>query len=204
MSSENTKPLPPAAQEILDFWLKAEDQESLLTRWFRGGPELDQEIQARFGKLLTAAEARQLESWHDQPQSLLALIILLDQFSRQIYRGSGQAFGNDAYALELAELALSRGWDQDFPPLTRMFFYLPFEHAESRAQQARAVALFTALQQGVPAAEQDLFTYFLDYALSHQAVVERFGRFPHRNARLGRESTAEELAFLQEPGSSFG
>ena len=136
----------------------------------------------------------ELDSMANDPQGCLALIILLDQFSRNMFRGSAQAFAADEKALAHARTAVERGLDQQLPPFQRTFVYLPFEHSESLADQDRSVALFEALG--------DENTY--DYAVRHRDIIVRFGRFPHRNVILGRESTPEELEFLKEPGSSFG
>ncbi|HEY9841994.1 MAG: DUF924 family protein [Candidatus Sericytochromatia bacterium] len=196
-----------AFQEILDYWfagLEAGDTQALTKRWFMGGAEQDAELQARFGALLAEAEAGGLQGWEHEPGSLLALVILLDQFSRNLHRGSGRAFANDVRAVGLARKALDLGWDRQFPPLQRVFFYLPFEHSEEIEDQHRSIELFESLVSEASAELRGMLAGYLDYARRHRDVVVRFGRFPHRNARLGRSSTPEEEAFLQEPGSSFG
>ncbi|MGL6466123.1 DUF924 family protein, partial [Aeromonas hydrophila] len=146
----------------------------------------------------------ELAHWADAAEGRLALILLLDQLPRNIHRGTPAAFAQDAKARDLCLKGLSLGADLALPPLGRVFFYLPLEHAESREQQARSVTLFEGLaaeQADSPARET--FAGFADFARRHQVIVERFGRFPHRNAILGRQDTAEEAAFLLQPGSGF-
>lgn len=192
------------ASDLLAMWfagLGQPDTDPLMKRWFGSDPQSDAQLRRDFGPLLAEAEAGGLQRWEDEPESMLALVVLLDQFSRNLHRGSGQAFANDARARDLAARALEQGWDQRFSPLERMFFYLPFEHSESLADQERCVELFEALNQQQGDA---FFANTLDYARRHRDVIARFGRFPHRNQRLGRPSTPEEEAFLRTPGSSFG
>jgi uncharacterized protein (DUF924 family) len=133
----------------------------------------------------------------------LALILLLDQLPRSIHRGTPEAFAQDAAARQVADSGLAAGADRLLRPIERLFFYLPFEHSEDLADQHRSVRLFRELGESVLESQRDVFSGFLDYAVRHREVIERFGRFPHRNRILGRESTPEELAFLEEPGSSF-
>jgi uncharacterized protein (DUF924 family) len=144
-----------------------------------------------------AAAQRQLDHWTDEPQSALALIIVLDQFPRNMFRASAKAFVADREAQAVAEKFVARGWDRDLPPVQRWFAYLPFEHAESLPLQERSVALFEGLRDDPGS------TSAIDYARRHYEVIRRFGRFPHRNAILGRDSTPEEIEFLKQPGSSF-
>lgn len=177
------------ADSVLDWWFSPETK----PRWFGGGEAFDVAVRERLGALCERALAGELAGWAADSRGLLALVILLDQVPRNIFRGTPRAFAGDPEALALARLAVDRGLDQGLTVDERLFLYLPFEHAEHLAEQQRSVALFRAL--GDPG--------YLDYAVRHLAVIERFGRFPHRNAVLGRASTAEELAFLQEPGSSF-
>lgn len=192
------------ASDLLTMWFAGVDQPDtapLMKRWFGSDPQSDAQLQRDFGPLLAEAEAGGLQSWEAEPESMLALVVLLDQFSRNLHRGSGQAFANDPRARDLAAQAIEKGWDQRFSPLERMFFYLPFEHSESLADQNRCVELFEALNREQ---SNDFFANTLDYARRHRDVIARFGRFPHRNQRLGRSSTPAEEAFLQTPGSSFG
>lgn len=171
--------------------------------WWGKDPDVDAQLEMRFGNLVAVARAGKLEHWSETARGCLGLILLTDQLPRNIFRGTPQAFGSDPQALAMCRAGLERGYDRLLRPMERVFFYLPLEHAESMAEQDRAVALYTALFQQVPQAVMEQYRGFLTYALRHRKVIERFGRFPHRNAILGRESTPEELAFLQQPGSSF-
>jgi uncharacterized protein (DUF924 family) len=184
------------AADVLDFWFAG----SAVARdeWFRKDASFDALIAERFGALVDHALAGGLVAWAQEANSALAQVIVLDQFARNIFRDTPRAFAGDALALPAARAMVARGDDLALPPLRRLFAYLPFEHAEDRAQQHESLRLFTALT----AADAALAT-FEDYARRHADVVERFGRFPHRNAVLGRDSTAEELQFLQQPGSRF-
>lgn len=175
--------------EILAFWFAP----ATAGRWFVAEPQFDTEIRQRFAPLIEEAAAGGLAAWAETPRGALALCLLLDQFPRNVWRGTARAFDCDPMARRVAEAALAAGHDQALWPEERLFLYLPFEHSESRADQARCVALMSAL--GNPE--------WLDYAHRHHAVIARFGRFPHRNASLGRASTPDEAAFLREPGSSF-
>lgn len=197
------------AKMILDFWFEGAldiplQTEVLTQRWFGAPPETDQEITNRFSEILTAIAQKEHEEWLQHPKSALAYIIVLDQFSRTIHRGSGQAFAYDAQALAAADQLLRHNGHLALAPIQRVFVYLPFEHSEDLADQQRAVALFKTLVAAAPHQQHKLFEGFYEYAQAHAAVIERFGRFPHRNKRLHRETTPEEAAFLQEPGSSFG
>lgn len=196
-------------QPLLDFWFGDEADDALrATRqaplWWGKSSETDTLLASLFGELARAAAEGSLAHWADAPSGRLALILLLDQLPRNIHRGTPAAFARDPLARDLCLKGLSIGADQSLSPLARVFFYLPLEHAESREQQARSVALFEALaaeQAGTPA--QATFAGFADFARRHQVIIERFGRFPHRNDILGRTSTPEETAFLQQPGSGF-
>lgn len=178
-------------KEVLDFWF-ADDPAQFRDAWFCADPTFDAECRARFGVVLDAARVGALEAWTDTPRGTLALVIVLDQFSRNIHRATPDAYAGDTRALALAREAVARGDDRHLGPMERIFLYLPFEHAESLAEQDVSVRLFEAI--GGKAAEA---------ARRHRDVIRRFGRFPHRNATLGRESTAAELAYLAEPGSGF-
>ena len=186
---------------VADVVLRATRQAPL---WWGKSSETDALLASRFGELAEAAAKGSLAHWADLPSGRLALILLLDQLPRNIHRGTPAAFAQDPLARGLCLKGLSIGADKSLSPLERVFFYLPLEHAESREQQARSVALFEALaaeQAGTPA--QATFAGFADFARRHQVIIERFGRFPHRNDILGRTSTPEEAAFLQQPGSGF-
>jgi uncharacterized protein (DUF924 family) len=179
----------------------AADRQSKL--WWSKSAALDGELTARFTPLVEAARAGALDGWTDTPQGALALILLTDQLPRNIYRGTAAAFASDPQAHAVAVAGLDSGMDRQLAPIERVFFSLPLEHAESMADQDRAVSLYTRLFQEAPAAQVERYRNFLTFALRHRRVIERFGRFPHRNAILDRESTPEEISFLQEPGSSF-
>jgi uncharacterized protein (DUF924 family) len=191
-------------EDILQFWFGGDpdgaDAGALVPRWFGRDPGFDAQIETRFGATVDRALEGALDAWAGTPEGWLALLIALDQFPRNLFRGSARAFAGDARARELARRGLERGDDARLPALARVFAYLPLEHAEDAELQAHSVALFEALaeSQDAPAFEQ-----FADYARRHRDVVERFGRFPHRNAALGRESTDAERAYLAEPGAGF-
>lgn len=197
---------PPAApiaspDEVLDFWFGAPGSPQRgqpREAWFRKDRAFDAAIAARFGASVEAALADGLRAWLAEPNGTLARIVLLDQFTRNIFRGSAQAFAGDALALEAARALVDGGSDLGFDPVQRAFVYLPFEHAEDLALQDESVRRFGALSEAAPALGD-----MLDYALRHRDVIRRFGRFPHRNAALARVSTPAEIAYLAEPGSGF-
>jgi len=198
------KPMPArAAEDVLDFWFVPDEPASgasaFPTRdhWFRKDPAFDADVRERFGALIARALAGGLGEWCDTPRGALARVLLLDQFTRNIGRDSPAAFAGDARAIATADDAIARGLDRVLEPVERQFMYLPFEHAEDPAAQDRSLALFGALARD--AGRDDL----LDWAQRHADIVRRFGRFPHRNAALGRASTSDEIAFLATPGSGF-
>ena len=189
------------ARAVLDFWFGAPGSATdgkPRAEWFRKSDAFDREIERRFAPLIERALAGGLRDWDAQPQSALARILLLDQFTRNVYRDTPRAFAGDSLALAAARALVASGADRALPAQQRAFAYLPFEHAEDLALQDESLRLFTRLD-----AEAEGFEGSLDYARRHHAIIERFGRFPHRNEILGRRSTPEELAFLEEPGSSF-
>jgi uncharacterized protein (DUF924 family) len=196
-------------ETVLDFWLGACGADGALDpqkrrMWFGDGRKYDAEIGARFGALYGRAAGGGLEEmWAESPRGRLALIVLLDQFSRHIHRGSGSAFAHDPAAQRLAVDGIERGLDRDLIPAARSFFYLPLEHAEDLALQRLSVENFRSLCGEVAPAWRKDYESFLDYAQRHHDIIARFGRFPHRNDALGRESTEEEAEFLKQPGSSF-
>jgi len=202
---------------VLEFWFGpgGGDAESTVTAlaiadaksalWWSKDATVDAEIAARFTTVMNAAAAGQLSAW-DSPRGQLARIICVDQFPRNIHRDSANAFAHDALALKLAKTCVDRGDDRRLAPIQRVFAYLPFEHSEALADQARSLALYQALADAAPAGDpktRELFATYLDFARRHHAVIARFGRFPHRNKILARPSTAQELAFLEQPDSSF-
>lgn len=194
--------LPAEAQAVLDFWFLPPEHFQhgrYRLEWFRQSDEFDTTIRKRFGALVEAALADHLSDWEATPEGALARILLLDQFTRNIFRHTTRAFAGDELALAAARRLVAAGHDMALPPLKRWFVYLPYEHSESLAVQEESMALFRALhaEGGKPLCSA------LDYADRHHQVIARFGRFPHRNAILGRESTAEELAALAHPGFFF-
>ena len=184
------------ARDILAFWFGPPPRGER-AEWFRKDDAFDERIRARFGALHEAASRRELESWRAEPGSMLALIVVLDQFSRNLYRGQARAFAQDAHALECANEALARGDDVELLPVKRQFLYLPLEHSEDLADQERCVELMRSLEAFEPTRG------LTEWAEKHRVIVARFGRFPHRNAALGRTSTPEEVEFLKQPGSGF-
>jgi len=195
-------------QELLQFWFGDDPDDAAVAAtkaelWWGHRPETDELLQASFGAVASAAAADLLDHWVGSPRGRLALILLLDQLPRAIRRGTPEAFAQDAKARKVAEQGLESGADRLLRPIERLFVYLPFEHSEEMADQDRSVRLFRDLAASVPDNHRETFAGFVDYAVRHRDVVSRFGRFPHRNPILGRESTAEEEAFLGQPGSSF-
>jgi uncharacterized protein (DUF924 family) len=194
--------------ELLEFWFGQVAADGTvpaerMTMWWKKDPAIDETIRARFEPVVARAAAGELDDWANTAAGRLALIISLDQFPRNIYRGEPRAFAFDARAQALCLEGLERGHDRELLPIQRTFHYLPLEHAEDRTLQQRCVELFEALQREASPALAETFASYLDFAVQHARIIERFGRFPHRNAVLGRASTDEELAFLQQPGSSF-
>jgi uncharacterized protein (DUF924 family) len=192
---------PTAAQEVLDFWFGAADvpgHGQPRQAWFRKDPAFDALIAERFGGLVERALAGGLGDWAGSPLSALARVIVLDQFPRNLFRGQARAFAGDTQALQAAQAMVAAGTDRTLTGVQRQFVYLPFEHSESITVQRESLRLFAQLGRDEPAQSG-----LLEWAQRHHDIVERFGRFPHRNQALGRASTAEELAFLATPGSSF-
>ena len=197
----NPTPIDPRATEVLDFWFgQPGDAHHLQTRseWFRKDDAFDALIAQRFGALIDAGLRGELTHWAQQPLSALALIVLMDQFTRNSRRGTAGMFAGDAQALATARTLVARGDHLRLAGVQRQFVYLPFEHAETLADQRECLRLFEQLGRDEPA-----LAGLLEWAQKHHDVVARFGRFPHRNAALGRPSTAEEAEFLTQPGSSF-
>ena len=183
-------------KDVLEFWFGAPDSVEFGQRrkcWFEKDPAFDAEIRAKFEEDFEVAAKGGYDLMAQSATGALALIILLDQFPRNLYRGSARAFATDPKALTLARLAVAAGHDRRLNEVQRCFMYLPFEHSEDLADQDDSVRLFEALGDAE----------FLDFAIRHRDIIARFGRFPHRNAILGRDSTAAERAFLEQPGSSF-
>ena len=194
--------------EILAFWFGDDPDDSATAAakaelWWGHSPATDEVLQERFGSAASAAAAGVLDHWTGSPRGRLALILLLDQLPRAIRRDTPEAFAQDDAARKTAAQGLESGADRLLRPIERLFFYLPFEHSEDLEDQDRSVELFRELALSVPEEQRPTFAGFVDYANRHREVIDRFGRFPHRNRILGRESTAEEIAFLEQPGSSF-
>lgn len=197
-------------EDVLAFWFGPPGAPPLANaeRWFRADPGFDAAVRERFEGLALRAAAGKLEAWRDSPPGALALVIALDQFPRNLYRGSRRAFACDPAALDVCLDAQARGFDRALSPVERWFLYLPLMHAESLPRQQRSVELFEALAAEALAAEAppelcEALASAADFARRHRDVIARFGRFPHRNRALGRASTPEEVAFLEQPGSSF-
>jgi uncharacterized protein (DUF924 family) len=176
-------------QPILHFWFT----ELTPRQHFAKDADLDEAIRTRFGDTLEAAARCELFAWRVTPEGRLAEVLVLDQFSRNVYRDTARAFAQDALALVLAQELVASGQDRSLPLAQRSFAYMPYMHSESALVHAQAVALFSQ-----PGMEDTL-----RFELRHKEIIDRFGRYPHRNALLGRTSTPEEMAFLSEPGSSF-
>lgn len=174
-----------SAREMVAFW-----RDAGAGKWFNGGAEFDAECRERFLEAHFTAARREFAGWMDDAEGALALLLLLDQIPRNVFRGSAHAFATDGLAREIAERAVDAGFDMRIDVPMRIFFYMPFEHSEDMADQDRAVALFTAMGNAG----------YLDYARRHRDVIARFGRFPHRNAALGRTSTPQEQAWLEAGG----
>jgi len=203
--------LDPRLSQVLEFWLGAElpTNESALSRkplWFSKDEAVDEEIRKRFGGLLQEALAGKLDGEAaEQPLGWLAVLIVLDQFTRNAYRGTAKSFAGDAKARALALQGIQWGWDVSelLAPVVRIFVYLPLEHAEDMALQESSVLAFEQLYQEASPQLRSFFAGTKDYAHKHYEVIAQFGRFPHRNAILGRESTQAEQAYLRTPGAGF-
>lgn len=194
--------------EILSFWFGEERDPLIIAKqreqlWWGKDLANDRVVAQRFMTVLEGINRGANTFLRDTARGRLALIILLDQMSRMIYRDQPQAFGQDLQALGLSLDGIYRGFDSELQPIERVFFYLPLEHSESLEIQKKSVQCFTDLLEEVPLEEKELFANYLSFAQRHLNVIERFGRFPHRNRVLGRASTDAEEAFLREPGSSF-
>jgi uncharacterized protein (DUF924 family) len=188
-------------EDVLSYWLTPSprteaEAEARKEFWFTGSAAIDEEIRRRFGALVAAARAGRCDDWSATPRGALALIILIDQFSRNLYRGTPEAFSHDGVALALARAGFDAGHFDAFDPVERMFAALPFRHAEDLASQKRGVALAVTDALSGPAHLEAFLIYSVDWARKHLDVIVRFGRFPHRNPALGRPSTPAELEYL--------
>ncbi len=192
--------LPARAKALVDFWFGVEGdplRERHREIWFEKKEKFDASLRERFSADHELAVKGALDNWELSPAGALALLLLLDQIPRNIFRGSSRAYASDEKAREVADRAIRRGFDLEVPPAWRIFFYLPFVHSEDLADQRRALLLFAALPAGPERSKEP------SPVERHALIIARFGRFPHRNAVLGRVSTADEVAFLTEPHSSF-
>jgi len=201
---ETTKP-----DEILEFWfgdaLASPEQVDLRSKlWFSRNDAFDRQIQQHFGSLPERAARGGLDEWRGKAFSALALVLVLDQFPRNLYRRSARAFEFDPLAREIALESIAGGFDRVLHPVQASFLYLPLEHAEDIGLQERSVQLFEQLAARAPAALRPRFEQFTDYARRHRDVIHRFGRFPHRNELLDRQPTSEEVAYLESGGDTFG
>ena len=187
-------------EAILTFWFgnqEAADYGKPQKFWFIKNIERDHQIKDIFESTYLQAKAAQLDNWKEEALSCLALVIILDQFPRNMYRGQPQAFATDSQALELAQYAIAKGYNRGLLPVQRWFLYLPYEHSENIADQYTSVKLFSTLGDDRDSQSS------IAYAERHLKIIQDFGRFPHRNQILGRESTPEEIKFLKQPGSGF-
>lgn len=182
-------------QEVLDFWFDGDEK-----KWWVKSDEFDERIRDKFSDLIAAVAAGNHDDWWDNPDSCLAAIIVLDQFSRNAFRGTPASFANDLKARSFAKRGIANGFDLGFPPEKRFFFYMPLEHSEAPDDQEMSIAVFERLNVGI---ESEMTVNLVDYAYKHKAIIDRFGRYPHRNDILGRTCTDEETEFLTQPGSSF-
>lgn len=205
-----TDETPNAATSVLDFWFELDenDPSSLAEagrRWFSSNASDDRAVESRFGALSASARRGELGSWKRTPRGRLALIVLLDQFSRSLYRGTADAFSADAQALELTQEGIAERADLELAALERVFFYMPLQHAESLDAQQLGVETFEALAKtDAPEPVRRMLEGFADYARLHRDIISRFGRFPHRNAVLGRVSGDAEREYLESGGPTFG
>lgn len=196
-------------EDVLEFWFDGIDRTTALPPdgvmgfWFGGDAAVDSEIRKRFDEAVHEAHEGGFSSWEQESRSRLALIVLIDQFSRNVFRDDPRAYAADDRAQKLCLEGIGKGHDRDLHPLERLFFYMPLEHAEDSALQAQCVDLMKSIRDDVPDEEKQAYDGLVDYAVRHQRVVDRFGRFPHRNEVLGRESTPEEIEFLASDAAPF-
>jgi len=195
-------------QPVLDWWFGTADtaQEVAAARgklWFGKRDSQDLEARTRFGALVEQALAGELTEWAQRPEGWLALVLLLDQVPRMIFRENRKSYAGDARALALVAQGIAADFDRQLQPIQRVFIYIVFEHCENLAAQNEAISRYRELLAQQPEEDRALFADYLDYAEKHQKVIAQFGRFPHRNVLLGRESTEEERVFLSKPGSRF-
>ncbi len=198
-----------AWDEVLDWWLGPRDEtggfeRDRLRRWFGGGEAVDREVRERFGSLHEAVASGGHDDWAAHPHGRLALVIVLDQFTRNLYRRTARAFEHDPRARQLVLEGLEQRVDEALLPIERLFFYMPLQHAEDPHLQARSLTLCRRLARSVAPEHLETYEGFIEYAARHMTIIDRFGRFPHRNAVLGRASTEEEERWLAAGGPRFG
>ncbi|MES2911493.1 MAG: DUF924 family protein [Pseudomonadota bacterium] len=208
MTSYTSTSAPATPRDILEFWFgdgleKGWPTQEMKELWWGGSKGLDETFKARFGDRVAEAVGGRLKDWEAEPLSRLALVLLLDQFTRNVYRGTGQAFSGDARSQQLVTDALARGWDKQLPWVCRVFLLMPLMHAENLALQDDCVARFRQLALDAPDELKPKLAGNGDFAAQHRDIIARFGRFPYRNAALGRVSTPEEEEFLKS-GPRFG
>ncbi len=196
-------------RRVLDFWftdceLDSPHIDARMDRWFGDDPELDQTIRDRFGHLIERASRGELDDWANDPQGRLALIIVLDQFRRNVYRGTADAYSQDRQALKLCVEGTLSGAYKTLSPEEQLFFFMPLQHAESRKVQQKSVGIYRALANRVSETLRETFLTTAQFAELHRDIIVQFGRFPHRNAVLGRENTEQEEQFLSGDSPSFG
>ena len=197
------------AHQVLDFWfgprpLTPEASRSRNAIWFGGSSDVDYDIERRFGKLVSAARKGMFDSWSGDAESCLALILILDQFPRNLFRGQPAAFASDERALELTRALVTTGKLALLDPSERSFALMPYQHSESLEVQREGLAVYLQQVEEVPLEWQDLLRNTAEFAKTHLEIIEQFGRFPHRNKALGRDSTPEEIRYLNEGGRRFG
>ena len=195
-------------RDVIDYWLGEAQRDPSTAKarsklWYRVSSQTDNQIRDRFGKILELAEQSKLNDWLDSPEGHLAMVILLDQFTRNINRGSSDAWKNDAMALNIATSCIDKGDHLSLSYFGRVFLYHPFHHAESIAAQERAVDLFDELHDEAPPEWQTSLKGFAEFSRGHRDIVSRFGRFPHRNKTLGRQSTLKEAQYLEENSKKY-
>lgn len=181
---------------LLEFWFTSANPKDMASHrdvWWKKDTDFDQTIQGEFGPLFKKAREGELKNWRETPLGCVGLVLLLDQFPRNMFRNDAQAFAYDQHARKLTRHVLAQGFDENLPLAPRVFLYLPLEHSEDLTDQNDCVALIKTLND----------EGYLDFAIKHRDIIAKFGRFPHRNEVLGRQSTPEEIEFLQQPGSSF-
>ena len=201
-------PGPPAAQQILDFWFNGIEDgwgtEQNVRRWFMSSAELDQEIAVRFGDTVRELANGLYREWIVTPHSGLAAVIAMDQFPRNMFRGTARAFACDPYALESTLHLIESGAEGALLPAHRLFLYMPLEHSEDLKMQNMSVSKFEQIAKEAPESRRETAGSNYDYAVRHRDIIVRFGRFPHRNEILGREPTEEETVYLTAGGETFG